>query len=132
MKTRKSIICHLAGLLATVCAPAHAAVAILSTQPTLSSPQVLGTTINWVVKATDSNTGPLTFQFKVAAPGGSLVLARDFNVGTLSNGTWTSPAFAWTTLASCWKARCRRRFWRLPSREASSSSVVSSSRAGCG
>jgi hypothetical protein len=96
MKTRKSIICHLAGLLATVCAPAHAAVAILSTQPTLSSPQVLGTTINWVVKATDSNTGPLTFQFKVAAPGGSLVLARDFNVGTLSNGTWTSPAFAWT------------------------------------
>jgi hypothetical protein len=98
MKIRTNLIWYLAGLSTLVCAPAHATVSIISVQPTVSSPQVLGTTINWVVKATDSNTGPLTFQFNVAPPGATPVfaLARDFNVGTLSSGVWTSPPFAWT------------------------------------
>jgi arylsulfate sulfotransferase len=99
MNMQKNLIWHLAGLLAAVCAPAHATVSIIAMQPMLSSPQAIGTTIVWVVKATDSNpSGTLTFQFSVAAPGASpvYVLARDFNVGTLKSGTWTSQPFAWT------------------------------------
>jgi len=64
--------------------------------PSLSSPQPIGAPIVWTVTATDSNPGPLTFQFNVAVPGGSLTLARDFNVGTLSSGIWTSLPFAWS------------------------------------
>jgi hypothetical protein len=96
MKTRRTAIWHLAALLAVACAPAHATVRILSMQAPVSSPQVIGTQIVWTVKATDSNPGPLTFQFNVAAPGGSFSLARDFNAGTLSSGAWTSLPFAWT------------------------------------
>jgi arylsulfate sulfotransferase len=87
---------RIAGLLAALCAPAHATVAILSMSPSLSAPQAIGTPIVWIVAATDSNPGPLTFQFNVAAPGGSFTLAKDFNVGTLTAGVWTSLPFAWT------------------------------------
>jgi len=96
MKTTKTRVWYFIGLLAALCAPAHASVRILSVQPSLSAPQPIGTSITWTVTATDSNPGPLTFQFNVAAPGGSFALARDFNVGTLSSGTWTSLPFAWT------------------------------------
>jgi hypothetical protein len=67
--------------------------------PSPKSPQLIGTPITWTATATDSNAGPLTFQFNVATPGGSFTngLARDFNVGTLSSGTtWKSQPFVWT------------------------------------
>ncbi|HXM43042.1 MAG TPA: aryl-sulfate sulfotransferase [Bryobacteraceae bacterium] len=97
MKTQSNLFWHLAALLAAFSVPAHATVAIVSMQSSAASPQAIGTTITWSVKATDSNPGPLTFQFNVAAPGGSVfVLARDFNLGTPGSGNWTSPPFAWT------------------------------------
>jgi len=97
MHLPKITIWHLAGLLAAVCAPAHATVQILSVTPALGAPQPIGTPIAWTVTATDSNPGPLTFQFNVEAPGASsFTLARDFNVGTFSSGVWTSPPFTWT------------------------------------
>jgi arylsulfate sulfotransferase len=82
-------------LLAALCTPAFAAVQITSMAPTLRPPQVLGTSITWWVKATDSSSGPLTFQFNVAPPGGTFALVKDFNVGTFSSGTWTSQPFVW-------------------------------------
>src|ERR1035438_318105 len=96
MKTLKNGMCHLAGLLAAVCAPAHATVKISSLTPSVNAPQVLGTAIVWTVTATDSNPGPLTFRFNVTPPGGSVTLARDYNVGTLSSGVWSPTSFAWT------------------------------------
>jgi hypothetical protein len=96
MKTPKNGMCHLAGLLAAVCAPAHATVKISSLTPSVNAPQVLGTAIVWTVTATDSNPGPLTFRFNVTPPGGSVTLARDYNVGTLSSGAWSPTSFAWT------------------------------------
>ncbi|MGA2738086.1 MAG: aryl-sulfate sulfotransferase [Bryobacteraceae bacterium] len=96
MKPPKAGAWRLLGLLAALCGPAHATIAILSMQPSVTSPQPIGTTIVWTVTATDSNPGPLTFQFNVAAPGESFTLARDFNVGTLISGVWTSLPFTWT------------------------------------
>ncbi|HLY19467.1 MAG TPA: aryl-sulfate sulfotransferase [Bryobacteraceae bacterium] len=77
--------------------PALATVQIQSLTPSLNSPQVIGTTIQWTVTATDTNTGPLTFQFSVAPPGGSMAMVKDFNVGTYSSGMWTAQIFAWTS-----------------------------------
>ena len=83
------------GLLAGVSVPAFAMVGILSMTPSPGPPQVIGTSITWTVTATDTDPGPLTFQFNVAPPNGSLSLARDFNVGTLNSGAWTSQPFVW-------------------------------------
>src|ERR1035438_8963257 len=96
MKAPKAGLWCLTGLLGALCAPAYASVQILSTTPTLNSPQVIGTSIVWTVTATDSNPGPLTFRFNVSGPGGSFTLARDFNAGTLGSGIWTSLPFTWT------------------------------------
>lgn len=98
MKRFNSYLWCVTGLLAALCAQAHASVQITSMTPTLNSPQVLGTPIVWTVTATDSNPGPLTFQFNVSAPGsgGTFALVKDFNAGTLSSGVWTSQPFAWT------------------------------------
>jgi arylsulfate sulfotransferase len=85
-----------AACLACWSAPAHAAVQITSLKASLKSPQPIGASVIWIVTATDSNPGPLTFQFNVAPPGGSLALAKDFNVGTLAAGAWTAQPFAWT------------------------------------
>ena len=95
-KLSKNIITILA-CLASLCFPAFATVQIVSLKPSPQSPQVLGTPIIWTAIATDSNSGPLTFQFNVAPPRGTFTngLAKDFNVGTLSAGTWTSQPFAW-------------------------------------
>src|SRR5579862_4767698 len=82
-------------LLALLCAPVYAGVSISSFTPSLASPQVLGTSITWTVTATDSASGPVTFQFNVTPPGGSLTMIKDFNVGTLSAGTWTAQPFLW-------------------------------------
>lgn len=86
----------LLGLLAGVLTPAYAMVQITSLTPSLKSPQPIGTAITWTAIATDSNTGPLTFQFNVAIPGSSLALVKDYNVGTLSAGAWTAQPFVWT------------------------------------
>jgi len=95
VKTPKTVW-QLAVLLTAVCAPAHATVSILSMTPSVSSPQALGTVVVWTVTATDSHSGPLTFRFNVTAPGGSALLAKDYNVGTLSSGVWTSLPFSWS------------------------------------
>src|SRR5580692_12017773 len=81
--------------LAVVSAPAHATVHIISLTPALASPQPIGATVDWAVAATDTNPGPLTFQFNVAPPSGTLATVKNFNVGTLSGSTWTSLTFDW-------------------------------------
>lgn len=92
MKVPIRLLC-VAGL----CIPAGATVQIISLTPSLQTPQTLGTSVTWRATATDSNAGPLTFQFNVAPPRGNFTngLARDFNVGTLSAGVWTSQPFVW-------------------------------------
>jgi arylsulfate sulfotransferase len=99
---RKSCLC-VTGLLAALgmaCTPLHATVSIVSMTPSLASPQALGTTVTWTVKATDTSSGPLTFQFNVRPGSQPYVLARDFNKGTLSSGTWTAQPFAWTSIVT--------------------------------
>jgi arylsulfate sulfotransferase len=81
--------------LLAVSAPAFATVQISSMVPSHKSPELVGTPIDWTIKATDSNSGPLTFQFSVAPPRGTLAVVRDFNVGTLASGVWTAH-FPWT------------------------------------
>ncbi len=78
-----------------LCAPASATVQILSLKPTLASPQQIGATVGWTATATDTNAGPLTFQFNVGPPNGSLATVRNFNVGTLNATTWKAQPFAW-------------------------------------
>jgi arylsulfate sulfotransferase len=95
MKRGRKGFLYPAALLAALCPPASATVQIVSVTPSAKPPQVIGTPITWTVKATDSNPGPLTFQFNVAPPGGSLALVKDFNAGTLSAGTWTSQPWLW-------------------------------------
>jgi hypothetical protein len=82
-------------LFCAVCAPVFASVSIVSFNPSSQSPQPIGKTISWTATATDTGAGPLTFQFNVALPRGSLALVKDFNVGTLSSGTWTAVPFVW-------------------------------------
>jgi arylsulfate sulfotransferase len=86
----------LIGVTAVLCVPAYATVAIVSMTPSIKSPQPIGTSITWTVTATDSNSGPLTFQFNLAPPGRPFSMVRDFNVGTASTSTWTSQTFVWT------------------------------------
>jgi arylsulfate sulfotransferase len=95
-KLSKNII-KISACLAGLCIPACATVQIVSLSPSPQSPQILGTPIVWTAIATDSNSGPLAFQFNVANPRGTLTngLAKDFNVGTFSGGTWTSQPFVW-------------------------------------
>ena len=81
--------------LAGLCIPACATVQIVSLTPSPQSPQLLGTPITWTAIATDSNAGPLAFQFNLAPPRGNYGLAKDFNVGTQSAGTYTSQPFVW-------------------------------------
>ena len=80
-------------------APSFATVTIQSMAPSVASPQALGTTVTWSVKATDTNSNNLTFQFSVTAPSGTVTMAKDFNIGKLASGTWTSQPFVWTTIA---------------------------------
>jgi len=83
--------------LAVLCAPAYATIKISYLKPSKASPQTVGAVVNWNVAATDTGTGPLTFQFSVAAPGTkSLSVARDFNAGTLNSGTWKAAPFTWS------------------------------------
>jgi arylsulfate sulfotransferase len=99
MKALNTGFLCLIGLLAGSSFPAYATVQILSMTPSPASPQLLGTPVTWTVSATDSNPGPLTFQFNVASPSSSLTLARDFNLGALSSGIWKSQPFTWVPTA---------------------------------
>jgi len=94
MKTAKAGL-WLAGM-AGLTAQAHGAVRIGSFMPSKASPQPIGQLISWQATAADSNAGPLTFQFNVGPPGGSLALVKDFNVGTLHNKIWIAQPFVWT------------------------------------
>ena len=87
---------YAAALLAMLCAPAYATVQILSVGSSVASPQPIGTSITYTVTATDTNPGPLTFQFNVAVPRQPLALVKDFNAGIASSGIWTSLPFVWT------------------------------------
>jgi arylsulfate sulfotransferase len=82
-------------LFVSLCAPASATLQFTSIKPSVVSPQPIGSPIVWTVTATDTNPGPLTFQFNVALAKTPLSLARDFNVGTFSSGVWTSQPFTW-------------------------------------
>ena len=76
--------------------PASATVQVISLTPSLAAPQQIGSVITWTATATDTNPGPLTFQFNLEAPHQVMALAQDFNVGTLNTGTWTSNPFVWS------------------------------------
>ena len=80
---------------AALCAPAGATVHITSLTSTLASPQSIGATVGWTARATDTNPGPLAFQFNVSPPNGTLITARNFNLGKLSGSAWQSISFAW-------------------------------------
>jgi len=95
VKTFNRTLPFLAGLLTVLSAPVFATVTIKSMTPSHASPEPIGKTIVWTVTATDSNTGPLTFQFNITPPGGKLTMLKDFNVGTLSAGIWTANPFVW-------------------------------------
>ena len=73
----------------------YATVGISSLAPSVSSPQLLGTRVTWTATATDSNSGPLTFQYSVSYGNGAFAIIRDFYPGTLAAATWTGPAFVW-------------------------------------
>jgi arylsulfate sulfotransferase len=82
--------------LAALSLPAQAAVQIVEMTPTPAAPQLIGQPIAWTVRATDSNPGPVMFQFKVARPGGPLAMVKDFNVGRLRSQVWKAQPFVWT------------------------------------
>jgi hypothetical protein len=77
----------------------QATVTITSFVPSVASPQLLGTPVAWTATGTDTNTGPLTFQFSVSYGNGPYNLKRDFYPGTLASGVWTGFPFSWQTIA---------------------------------
>jgi arylsulfate sulfotransferase len=86
---------------AIFCSPAFGAVHIVTVSPSQKSPQVIGTSISWTVRARDTNAGPLTFQFNIAPAGGASSMIKDFNVGKHSGNTWAPPVpFVWTPTGS--------------------------------
>jgi arylsulfate sulfotransferase len=95
MKTSNRGYLCLVGLLAAWAAPAYATVQITLMRHSLASGQMIGTPVTWTVKATDTNSGPLTFQFDVTPPGKPSFTAKAFNVGKLASGVWTSQPFVW-------------------------------------
>lgn len=98
MKTARTVSAYLTVLVAALCAPAYATITITGLTPSVHGPQVLGTSVTFTATATDSNPGPLTFQFNVGVPHQALALVKDFNVGTLGAGTWTGQPFVWVSV----------------------------------
>ena len=77
-------------------APGFAGVTVVSLKPSHRAPQPIGSVITWTAVASDTTPGPLTFQFRVLPPRASqFVMVKDFNVGTFSDGLWTSHPFVW-------------------------------------
>src|SRR5579871_3125444 len=96
---RQLIFCA-AGLLGVLSsAPLRATVTIQSLSPSVASPQSLGSSVTWTAKATDSKSNAVTFQFSVTSPSGTTTMVKDFNIGTLSSGVWSSQPFVWVTIA---------------------------------
>lgn len=87
-------------MLAMAGTDARASVKLAYLKPSLASPQTIGATVAWAAAATDSNPGPLTFQFNVAPPGGAFATVKQFNAGTLSGSTWKALPFAWALTGS--------------------------------
>jgi len=98
MKIKRSLLGL--GFVAVLGAPAWAAVTVSSLTPSLASPQLLGTPITWTAVGTNPGTAPLTFQFNVTPPGGSLTMIKDFNTGTQNGTTYTSQPFVWVPTAA--------------------------------
>jgi len=89
------VFCCLASFFG-VSAPLWGGISGITLAPSAPFPQPIGTTITWTAAATDSAVGPVTFQFNIQAPNASsFVLVKDFNVGTLNGGAWTSQPFVW-------------------------------------
>jgi len=78
--------------------PAYATVTIQAMTPSKASPQPLGTPITWLVKATDSSSNDLTFNFSVATSTGTLIAFSAYNIGVNSAGSWTSQPFVWSSI----------------------------------
>lgn len=57
MKIKCSAL-YIAGLIATLGAPAYATVAVSSLTSSVSSPQLLGTSVTWTATGTDTGAGP--------------------------------------------------------------------------
>jgi arylsulfate sulfotransferase len=79
--------------------PLSATVTITSFSSGATSPQPLGTPVAFTVTATDSNPGPLAFQFNMSYADGAFTSIRNFNIGTFSDGVWTAQPFSWTEIA---------------------------------
>jgi hypothetical protein len=72
-----AVFTTIAGLQLPLCAT----IAQLRLHTSLSSPQLLGTTIELTALASDSDPGPMTFKWEVQAPGASsFSLMRDFDL----------------------------------------------------
>jgi len=96
LKTPFTLFAGVLGVCLGWCTPLSATVTAISFTPSIASPQPIGSTITWTATATDTGAGPVTFQFNIQAPNSSaFVLVKDFNVGTLSGGVWTSQPFVW-------------------------------------
>jgi arylsulfate sulfotransferase len=67
--------------------PLHAAISV-DLQSATPSPSTVGTTIQWVAQATDTNDGQLWYRFRVMPPNGDFRTIRDF--GPSSELDWTS------------------------------------------
>jgi len=84
----------------------YATVQITQLVPSVSSPQPVGTSVTWTVTATDTNPGPLTYQFSEGYKGQTLKIVRDF---ALTNSfQWTPSITEGFTLL-----KLRRATWRL-------------------
>jgi len=96
MRTHNGRFLPLIGLLVLLpCMPLFATVTITSFTPSRTSPQTIGVPVVWTAKATDTGAGPLTFQFSITPPGGTIQMVKDFNLGSLNTGVWTSKPFTW-------------------------------------
>src|SRR5579871_1383502 len=82
-------------VLAFLSMPAFATITIGTFKPSPAPPEPIGKTITFTATATDSNTGPLAFQFSITSPNAPLTMVKEFLPGKLSAGAWTSPSFTW-------------------------------------
>ena len=64
-------------VLSVVASPMFATVQVHQLQPSLTSPRPVGTTVVWTATASDSNPGPLVYQFS-AGMDGQLHVLRDY------------------------------------------------------
>lgn len=99
MRRKTLYFSGLLAILILIHTPLEATVSILSMTSSVPSGQPVGTAVTWTVTAEDTGKGPLVFQFNTAYGQQPFSLARDFNVGTLASGTWTSQPFVWATIA---------------------------------